>query len=175
MKLTLTLTLTAASLIALSSVVSAGQELSVNEMDIVSAGGSAAANALADAVGNVTSTSTSTVANVIAGQLISGQLGGIYHIHSTGIAESAADSDAQAIGTAEAAGVTAGSLLSDTESFSQTMTNSGVGDPLPSATANSNNTSLASTLILGMPASASSASSAAALLQNGHVPDKETK
>jgi len=161
----LALTLTAASVIAFSSFASAGQELSMTEMDIVSAGGSAAADALSDALGNVTSTSTNTVANVISEMLVPGQLGGIHWIDSTAVAQSAADSDAKAISTAQAAGVTAGSLLSDTVSYSQTTTNSGVG-ALPSALASSSNTSLASTILIGFPASASSASSAASLLQN---------
>ena len=161
----LALTLTAASVIAFSSFASAGQELSMNEMDIVSAGGSAAADALADAFGNVTATSTDTQTHVASSLLVPGQLGGIHWIESTGVAQSAADSDAKAISTAQAAGVTAGSLLSDTTSNSVTNTNSGVGQ-LPAALASSNNTSLASTILIGFPASASSASSAASLLQN---------
>lgn len=160
----LALTLTAASVIAFSSFASAGQELSMTEMDIVSAGGSAAADALADAFGNVTSTSTNTQADVVSVQKIPGQLGAIYWITSTGVAQSASDSDAKAISTAQAAGVTAGSLLSDTSSMSTTTTDSVAA--LPSALAMSSNTSNASTILLGNPASSSSASNAASLLQN---------
>lgn len=161
----LALTLTAASIIAFSSFASAEQELSMTQMDIVSAGGSAAADALADAVGNVTATNTNTVANVVSEMLVPGQLGGIHWIESTGIAQSSSDSDGKAIGTANAAGVAMGSLLADTSSFSQTNTNPGVGG-LPFSMSNSNNSTVASTILIGHPASASSASSAAALLHN---------
>lgn len=158
------LTLTAASIMALSSFASAEKSLSMAEMDIVSAGGSAAADALADAFGNVTSATTSTQADVVSVDRIFGQLGNIKEITSTALAASASDSDGKAISTATAAGVTMGTLLSDTMSFSQTFTDNTI--PLPVALANSNNTSVASTIILGLPASASSASSAASLLQN---------
>lgn len=176
------ITLTAASIIGFSSFAAAEQELSMIQMDIVSAGGSAAADALADAVGYVTASNTNTVANVISQRLVQGQLGGIHWIESTGVAQSASNSDGEAIGTARAAGVAAGSLLADTTSFSQTDTNSGVGGPpavallqldeengiggLPYSLSNSNNSTVASTILIGNPASSSSASSAGALLHN---------
>lgn len=172
-------TLAAASIIGFSSFAAAEQELSMIQMDIVSAGGSAAADALADAVGYVTASNTSTVANVISQRLVQGQLGGIHWIESTGVAQSSSDSDGIAIGTANTAGVAMGSELADTTSFSQTDTvgllgtgnGAGAGEGLeygglPYSMSNSNNNTLASTILIGNPASSSSASSAAALLHN---------
>ena len=158
------LTLTAASIIAFSSFASAEQELTITEMDIVSAGGSAAADALADAFGMVASSSTLTQADVISTQVISGQFGSIHEINATGIAASTSDSDGKAVSAAQAAGVTLGTLLSDTISNSTTFTDTTV--PNPVALAMSNNVSTASTIIKGLNASASSASNAASVLAN---------
>ena len=160
----LALTLTAASIIAFSSFASAEQELSMNEMDAVSAGGSAAADAIADALGMVTATSTQTIADVLSVQIISGQFGKIHEINSTAVAASTSDSDSKAVSAANAAGVTFGTLLSDTISASTTNTDSVATNPF--AMAMSNNTSLASTIIKGLNATASSASSAASTLAN---------
>ena len=158
------LTLTAASIIAFSSFASAEQQLSITEMDIVSAGGSAAADALADAFGMVTSTSTFTQADVVSTQIISGQFGAIHEINSTAVAASTSDSDGKAVSAAQAAGVTLGTLLSDTQSTSTTFTDTTIANPV--ALAMSNNTSVASTIIKGLNAASSSASNAASVLAN---------
>lgn len=158
------LTLTAASIIAFSSFASAEQELTMTQMDIVSAGGSSAADALADAFGMVTSTSTLTQADVVSTQIIEGQFGKIHEINSTAVAASTSDSDGKAVSAAQAAGVTLGTLLSDTISNSTTYTDTTIANPV--ALAMSNNTSTASTIIKGLNASSSSASNAASVLAN---------
>lgn len=158
------LTLTAASIIAFSSFASAEQELSMNELDAVSAGGSAAANALADALGMVTATATNTIADVLSIERISGQFGNIDIIESTAVASSTSDADNKAVSAAQAAGVTVGSLLSDTMSGSATDVVS-IG-PSPYAVASANNTSLASTILKGYNATASSVSNATSALNN---------
>lgn len=157
-------TLTAASVIAFSSMAAAEQELSMNEMDGVSAGGFAIADAIADAIGNITSSSTATDTSVVSIGTVAGQLGAIHIIQSDASAASASDSDGKAVAASVGVGQTIGSGLSDTTSGSTTSTDSGVVNPM--ALAGSFNTSIATSVLLGNPAGSASASSAAAALSN---------
>lgn len=157
-------TITAASVLAFSAFANAETALTQNQMDGVNAGGFAIADAIADAFGEVTSAYTNTFANVVTTNLFPGQFGAIFVIDSDALAEASSDSDGNAQALASAYGVTHGTLLSDTESYAQTVTDTSVF--FPYSMAMSYNTSLGSTLIIGDVASANSAASSAAALQN---------
>lgn len=157
-------TITAASVLAFSAFASAETSLSQNEMDGVNAGGFAIADAIADAFGEVTSAYTNTFANVVSTNLFLGQLGAIFVIDSDALAEASSDSDGQAQALASGFGVTQGTLMSDTESYAATVTDTSVA--LPFSVSMAFNTSLASTIIIGDTASASSAASSLAALHN---------
>lgn len=164
-----TTTLTAASLIAFSSMAAADQELSMSEMDGVSAGGFAIADAIAAAVGNITSSSTATDTSVVSVQEpVAGQLGLIHIIQSDAAAASASDSDGKAVAAAGAVGQAIGSGLADTTSYTESSTDSGVGTP--SALSAAEQISIGSSVLLGFPAMTASASSSAAALANSVAP-----
>lgn len=158
------LTLTAASVLAFSSFASAEQELSMVEMDIVSAGGSAAADAVADALGVATSTSTLTQATVDAQVSIPGQKGAIFDIRSTSVAAAEAAADAMALASSQGANVSQGSLLAET-----TATTSASVDTLaalPFATTTHTTTGIAQSILRGVGSSSSGVSSSVAALAN---------
>jgi hypothetical protein len=157
-------TITAASVLAFSAFASAETSLSQNEMDGVNAGGFAIADAIADAFGEVTSAYTNTFANVVSTNLFLGQLGAIFVIDSDALAEASSDSDGQAQALASGYGVTQGTLMSDTESYAATVTDTSVAFPYSASMAY--NTSLASTIIIGDTASANSSASSLAALHN---------
>ena len=157
-------TITAASVLAVSGFATAETTLTQNEMDGVNAGGFAFADAIASALGEVNSAFTNTVSNVIATNIILGQFGAIFVIDSDATAEASADSDGKAVALGSAVGMTQGTLLSDTQSFAQAHTDT---DSLfASSVANATNTSLASSNIIGLAASAASVSGSAASLTN---------
>ena len=154
----------AASVLAVSGFATAETTLTQNQMDGVNAGGFAFADAIATALGTVNSTFTDTWATVIATNIFAGQFGAIFVIDSDAHAESASDSDAKAVGVASAWGDTQGTLLADTTSNSSTATDT---DSLfASSLSHANNTSVASSNIIGFAASASSMSGSAASLSN---------
>ena len=157
-------TITAVSVLAVSAFANAETSLSQNEMDGVNAGGFAVADAIADAYGEVTSAYTNTWANTLSTSLFPGQFGAIFVIDSDALAEASSDSDGNAQALASAYGFTRGTLLSDTASFAQTITDTSVFLPYSSSMAT--NTSLGSTLIIGDTAQANSTASALAALTN---------
>ena len=159
------LTLTAASILALSSAVSAEQELTMGELDGVSAGGVAFAEAFADALGNVVSTSILTDTSVVSVAETFGQLGDIDTIVSNALAASSADADAQATALGQGVSTTVGTGLSDTDSSSNSVANSGVGS-LPFAINMTQSSGVATQLFQGMSASSNSAGFSASALQN---------
>jgi hypothetical protein len=158
-------TLTAASVIAFSSMAAAEQPLSMADMDGVSAGGFGIAEAIATALGAVTATATSAIGTSVSTEQVFPQLGVVNLIQSNALADSASASDGVALALATGVGQTNGNLLSDTVSTSETATNSGVG-ALPSSMAMSTNLSLASSMIRGISAQSQSGSTAAAVLSN---------
>lgn len=158
-----------ASLLILSATVSAEEQLSMAQMDGVTAGGSAVATAIANAFGNVTATATATLATVQAVGFVPGQVGQIAIIGSNANADASAQatgSPAQAGGTAialgSAAGQTLGSGLSDTVSDTSVLADS---ISLFAGSASSN-TSIASSVLIGLSSSANSAAASAAALSN---------
>lgn len=157
-------TITAASVLAVSAFANAETTLSQNEMDGVNAGGFAIADAIADAWGVVTSAYTNTVTNVLSTNIFPAQLGAVFVINSDALAEAASDSDGSAQALASAFGATRGTGNSDTTSYAQTATDTSV--QLPYSMSMATNTSLASTLIIGDVATATSASSSLAALHN---------
>jgi hypothetical protein len=158
------LTLTTASVIAFSGLATAEQSLSMNEMDGVSAGGFAEAMATAEAFGVDTFANTNTVTNVEANENVAGQFGSIYDIIANALAEANSGSDGNALASARASGDTIGSLLSDTESMANSLTDTTA--PLPFARSDANNVSLASSILRGYTAASSSAAQSAAALAN---------
>ncbi len=157
-------TLTAASVLAVSSFASAETSLSQSDMDGVNAGGFAIADAIADAFGTVTSAYTNTVTNVISTNILPAQFGAVFDIASDALAEAASDSDGNAVALASGFGATQGTLLSDTESYAATVTDTDA--VLPYALSMAMNTSLGASMIIGLSSSATSASSSAASLSN---------
>lgn len=151
-----------ASVFAFAGAASAAEELTYAQMDQVTAGGNAAALAIADAFGINTAATTATLAQQVVTDVQDGQLGSISQIESTAIAASASAADATSLAAATGSGVTVGDYLSDTVSTSTTYADS----LTPMSYAAATNASLASSLIRGWNASASSASSAAAQLAN---------
>ena len=158
-----------ASMLMLSATVSAEEQLSMAQMDGVTAGGTAVAQAVANAIGNLTGTATGTVATVQSIGSVPGQVGQIAIILSTAIADASAQatgSPAQAGGTAlavgNASGQTVGSGLSDTQSGTGV-----VADSINLlASSQSGNTSIATSVLIGLTAASSSAATSAASLQN---------
>ena len=158
-----------ASLLILSATVSAEEQLSMAQMDGVTAGGSAVATAIASAFGNVTATATATLATVQAVAFVPGQVGQIAIIGSNSNANASAQatgSPAQAGGTAialgSAAGATVGSGLSDTQGNTEVLADS----IFLFAGSASSNTSIASSVLIGLSSSANSAAASAAALSN---------
>jgi len=156
--------LTAASVLAFSSFASAEQELSMTEMDVVSAGGSAAADALADAIGVATSTSTFTFADVNAQVDIPGQKGSIFDILATAIAITESAADGMALAASNGASVNQGSLLA--ESVANTSSSVNTLAALPFATTTHQTTGIAQSILRGVGASSSGVSSSTAALAN---------
>lgn len=156
------LSLGVASALGLAGAASAAEPLTYAQMDAITAGGNAAATAIADAFGVNTSAATATLAQQIVLGVVVPQLGKVSVIQSTATAASTSAADATSIAGASSAGVTVGDVLSDTVSASATLASSVV----PTSVASASNTALASTMIRGLFASASSASGAAAQLKN---------
>lgn len=156
------LSLSAASLLVFAGIASAAEELTYAQMDGITAAGNAASSALADAFGVNTSAVTSTLAQQVVTDVQAGQLGAISLIQSNALASSASAADAISLASAAGSGVTTGDNLSDTVSASQTLADS----LTPMSMASASNSSVASSLIRGWTASASSASTAAAQLAN---------
>jgi hypothetical protein len=138
--------------------------LTETQMDGVNAGGFAFADALSDAFGEVATAWTNTVTNVFSTNISPGQFGAIFVIDSDAMAQSTADSDAKATALAEAIGYTQGTLLSDTESVTMTITDTTVA--LPYSSSYASNTSFGASNIIGLTATANSASSSGATLSN---------
>lgn len=159
MKQTL-IALATASVLGFASAVTAEQELSLAQMDSVTAGGNAAAEAMADAFGIDTMTATTTAASVESLGNVAGQVGAIEIIGSEAMAMSEAAADGVSVAMSGGAGMTEGTLLSDTTSASTAL--SDAVNLMSMATAQ--NTSMASEAVLGRNASASSASMSAAAL-----------
>lgn len=157
-------TITAASVMTLSVFANAETALTETQMDGVNAGGFAFADALSDAFGEVATAWTYTIADVFSTNISPGQFGAIFVVDSYATAESTADSDAKATGLASAMGYTQGTLLSDTESVSSTVTDTTV--QLPYSSSMASNTSLAASNIIGLTATANSASASGATLSN---------
>ncbi|MCP5186581.1 MAG: hypothetical protein H6991_02350 [Pseudomonadales bacterium] len=157
-------TVTAASVLAFSAVANAEVALSPTEMDGVNAAGFAFADAVATALGGVTSAFTNTAATTQSVNILPGQFGAIFEIVSAAAAEAASNSDGNAVAAGVGAGQTQGTLLSDTESMAATATDTTA--VLPFAAAAAWNTSLASSIIVGLPSAAASASASAAALAN---------
>ena len=161
-------TITAASVLAVSGFANAETTLTQNQMDGVNAGGSAFADAIATARGVVNSASTDTWAAVIATNIIPGQFGAIFVIDSVAYAQAISDSDTRwrkAFAGAEGRGQTQGTLLSDTESYAMTATDTDA--QLSSSIAHAGNQSLASSNIVDLAAFAESISLSGASLNNG--------
>ena len=156
------LSLGAASALVFSGATLAAEQLTYAQMDGITAGGNAAATALADAFGVNTSANTSSLAQQVVTEVQAGQLGAISRVESSAIAASASAADAMSLAVAAGSGVTLGDNLSDTQSTSTTIADS----LTPMSFASATNFSLASSLIRGWTASASSASTAAAQLAN---------
>jgi hypothetical protein len=157
-------TITAASVLAVSAFANAETSLSQIEMDGVNASGFAFADAIANALGTATSAWTNTAANVVSYNIIPGQFGAVFAIASDALAEAASDSDAKAIAVATGYGMTDGTLLSDTESYAATATDTDA--VLPSSVAVGWNNSIAASLIIGLSSSASSSANSSAALHN---------
>jgi hypothetical protein len=158
-------TITAASILAVSGFANAETTLTQNEMDGVNAGGFAFADAVATAIGIVNSTFTATITEVVATGVIFGQYGVIFVVDSDAYATSSSDSDGQAVSIANAEGETQGTLLADT--VSNTLTATDTVGPLGSSVGWAENTSLASSNIVGLFAAAASSSGSASSLSNG--------
>jgi hypothetical protein len=156
--------MTAVSVLAVSAFANAETSLTQNEMDGVNAGGFAVSTAIANAFGEVTSAFTDTVTNVMSTNIFPAQLGAVFVINSDALAAAASDSDGSAVALATATGATQGTGNSDTTSDAQTLTDTSV--VLPYSMSYATNTSLASTIIIGDVATASSAASSGAFLSN---------
>ena len=162
----------AASVLAFSGFATAETTLTQNQMDGVNAGGFAFADAIATALGVVNSAFTDTWATVVSTNIIPGQFGAIVVIDSEAHALAASDSDGKAVAAGEGWGFTQGTLLSDTESYAMTATDTDA--QLPSSIAHAGNQSLASSNIVGLAAFANSGSHSGASLSNGGPPPAES-
>ena len=140
-------TIIVAIVIAFSRIANAETTLTQNQMDSVNAGGFAFADAIATALGVVNSAFTDTWTSVIATNIVPGEFGAVFVIDSDAHAQAASDSDAKAVAVGSAWGYTQGTLLSDTESYA--MTHTDTESLLPSSIAHAGNTSLASSNIIG--------------------------
>lgn len=154
------------SVLAFSAAALADHELSLAQMDGVTAGGNAAADAFADAFGTNTTANTYTFAQVRSLGNVAGQVGYIERIQSDAVAESDAAANGQAMAFGYGSGRTEGTALSDTYSYTASLADR----PALNAFNRSYNNSLASTVILGHTAYSSSAAGSAAALANSLPP-----
>jgi hypothetical protein len=158
------ITLGMASALAFSAMVSAEQELSLAEMDGITAAGSASAAALANAFGAQTSSFADTFTNVEGGEPIPGQVGAIFPISSTSAAVTEALAASSAVATAfgDAVGATIGTGLSDTTAASEALADA---DTLVATSANTAS-GIASSLFIGQSSAASAAANSFSALNN---------
>lgn len=151
-----------ASVLAFSVAALADNELSLAQLDGVTAGGNAAADAYADAFGVNTTSNTSTFAEVLSLGNVAGQVGYIEKIKATAVAASDAAADGQAMAMGAASGVANGTGLADSYSYSRSLAD----NPGLVARQNNYNNTMASTILRGHTASSSSMAGSAAALAN---------
>ena len=163
----MTLTLSAAAMLAMAGVVSAEDQLSAAQMDGITAGGIAEAVAAAEALGNTAAfEEVITAAAVVPVDATAGELGAIYTILSEAFtsSEALADDDAYALGIAE--GTASGS--GDADVFSESLA-AADSTAAHSAVAEAASAAVATSVLVGEVAFVSNEASSVAALGDAVV------
>jgi hypothetical protein len=167
------LALSTASALVLAGVVSAGQQLTSDQMDGITAGGAATGTATAAAVGVVTAISHAVNTQVLSTALNPGELGGIFTIASHADSASTAGAQTPLLGTALATASSVGDTVGTGQSDTNNDTGAGavsVYDPAvpvwPQAAATAAGQGAATSVVIGLNASAMGQSVAGAALGN---------